>query len=274
MGHPSRRAFTVIELLVVIGIIAILISLGFLVASRVSGSGKQRVTEQSLRILDSALASYISSNGGKNPPPTIKDPTSTATNPRWIPVIDGRDGDTQQFVNSVGLFMEQMKSDPGAYAQFKDLDPKLVKEIDVDDVGAQTGPQPRLLTAIDGWGNPIRYVHPRFKGYISEASTTPIFRQTASVLGNPQTGTYAITRIRRVGDRDRFSSGGEAPTWYQPTTPPIPQCLDADEGIPLSDRPYFYSCGADGFPDWKRKDPDKLPNDNVYLTTPKFLAQP
>lgn len=261
MGHPSRRAFTVIELLVVIGIIAILISLGFLVASRVSGSGKQRVTEQSLRILDSALASYISSNGGKNPPPTIKDPTSGVGN-QLIPIVDGRDFSNgtppaDQFINSVGLFMEQMKSDPGAHAQFKDLDPKLVKEVDVDGGGVQ----PRLLTAIDGWGKPIRYVHPKFKGAITDDPNSALPRQTTSILGNAPTGyTYTITSFRRVGDRDKFATG--------------PDPLDADEGMPLTDRGYFYSCGPDGLPDWTRKPPNDRPNDNIYTATPKFVTRP
>lgn len=253
----SRRAFTIIELLVVIGIIAILVALGLVVASKVSGSGKQRATEQVLRALDAALAQYISANGG-NPPPTVEDPRPGGFT-RLIAVIDGRNftgGGAGEMINSVGLFMLQCRSVPAADAELKKLDSRLAREYDPDQPDSSpTTPnfqqQPMLLTAFDGWGNPIRYVHPAFKGVVvaDPTSATADRVTVVSRLGPAPSGkAYAISDVRRA---DGSFTGG-AP-------------FDADGGIPPSNRPYFYSCGPDGDP--------TTTDDNIYLTTPKFVVR-
>ena len=176
------RGFTLVELLVVIAIIGVLISLVFVIAHHVAGSGKQRATEGVLKVLDSALQEYIDAKGSY-PSSTVLDPRDTPNaNPRHIiPVIDGRNysapndtvGDNAghpTFINSVGLFMLQCKEVPAAEAQFKSLDARLAHEYDPDAEDAPNSPnfaqQPRLLTAFDGWGHPIRYVHPAFKGNV------------------------------------------------------------------------------------------------------------
>ncbi len=254
---PARRAFTIIELLVVIGIIAILISLTLLIANKVSGSGKHRATEQTLRILDTALSSYISEKHG-NPPPTVEDPRPGGSS-RLIAVVDGRNftgGSPGAIINSVGLFMLQCRDVASSGDELKRIDPKLVREYDADQADpAPSSPvftqQPMLLTAFDGWGNPIRYVHPAFKGLVvldANATQADAVAVSARLGAAPAGKTYAISDIRRADGS--FANGGP---------------FDADGGVSPANRPYFYSCGPDG-------DPTTI-DDNVYLTTPKFVSK-
>jgi prepilin-type N-terminal cleavage/methylation domain-containing protein len=253
MIHCARRAFTIIELLVVIAIISILITLGFVVAGKVSGSGKHRVTEQTLNVLEQALAALTAANGGM-PPPTVTDPRPGGAN-NIIAIVDGKNMSTNPatVMNSVGLFMLQCKNVPDAAAKLKDLDTKLVREFDPDQTDSNPqapsfNEQPQLLTAFDGWGNPIRYVHPMFKGRIAvdpsdPASLGPV--QVASKLGPAPAGKfYRISDIRRT---DSFFSQ-----------------TDSDGGMPIGQSPYFYSCGPDG-------DPATI-EDNVYTkdNRPRF----
>jgi prepilin-type N-terminal cleavage/methylation domain-containing protein len=273
MNHRIRRAFTIIELLVVIAIISILIALGFVVAGKVSGSGKQRVTQDALKALESALATYESVHGG-TPSPTVPHPWEKNGNV-LIPVADAKNctfNDTgiqppaEQFTinNSVGLFMLQCTRDvPEAANALKDLDTKIMRSFDpltatgraaaaqpaaaLTFTGSGSPPTPltvvpSLNTVMDGWGNPIRYVHPAFKGYLVSNPTAPgqgAPRRVDGVLGNAPSGkTYAFAEFRRgVGD--------------------------ADGGMPTGTRPYFYSCGPDGDPATRE--------DNVYLQTPRFV---
>jgi prepilin-type N-terminal cleavage/methylation domain-containing protein len=246
LAHPVRSAFTIIELLVVIAIIAILIALVIVVAHRVAGSGKMRLTESTLKILDTALEQYIAVKG--NPPPVVADPRQGGAS-HLIPVADARDvtNSTQgTMINSVGLFMLQCKEVPEAFGQFSKADSKLVHDFDPDQADPNPASpnfaqQPSLQTAFDGWGNPIRYVHPVFKGKVTGTSANNGV-DVVTLLGNPPPGkSYGIVTIRRS------NSQGD---------------MDADGGLPPSNRPYFYSAGPDG--------DASTTEDNVYLVQPRI----
>jgi prepilin-type N-terminal cleavage/methylation domain-containing protein len=269
LAHPWRRrpAFTLVELLVVIGIITILIVLGVSVAHKVTGTGKKHVTENTIRALDTALNAYLSSKGVAAPPAWVRDPRQApGTSPEIIiPVVDGRNmtaGGANAIINSVGLFMLQCKESPEANAAIKNLDPKIVREYDPD--AAQSNPppadasQPQIPTAVDGWGNPIRYVHPAFKGLIYGGYPGTLNDPTASVqvtvvIQPPAGKQFRITDIRRNAK--------------ETVTPPVQAShrADSDGGVNTTSRPYFYSAGPDGDP--------STTEDNVYLTVPRFQKQ-
>ncbi len=265
----SRRAFTLIELLVVIAIIAILIGLVVVVAGKVAGAGKQKQTEQVLRSLDSMLEAYTRSKGV--PPATVLDPRPQTGGPGSlkyiIPIVDGRNftvppppNEHPTYINTVGLFLLQCKQVPEVDVMIKGIDPKMVREYDpdvADPAAPNFGQQPSLLTAFDGWGRPIRYVHPAFKGVIVTDITSaanPLAQLTKTVLGDAPPGRqYGITSIRRANNLfDRIAP-------FPPSTEKVP--FDADGGMPVGSTPYFYSSGGD-------KDPGTT-DDNVYTTRPK-----
>jgi prepilin-type N-terminal cleavage/methylation domain-containing protein len=246
----GRSGFTLIELLIVVGIIAILIVLGLSVAGKVTGVGKKSATEQTLRTLDTALGAYIQASGGSLPPAFLTDPRPNNNGGKYVqPIIDGRCESTGQMVNSVGFFMFQCKAIPDAAAALKHLDSKYLREYTPDAIGA-TGwdAQMALPTAFDGWGHPIRYVHPLFKGIIPPSPAAPtMFVPTTSIQPAPPGTTYGIAGIRR---NNTNSSAGVSPP-----------DADSDGGLNPATRPYFYSAGPDG-------DPSTVA-DNIYITVPR-----
>ncbi len=245
----SPRAFTLIELLIVIGSITILIALGLSVAGKVSGTGKYRATEQTLRALDQILTDYIQTKGA-NPEPWVVDPRPTNSNQRYIqPVADAPNmsGAGTKLINSVGLFLLQCKEVSSAEEKLKGLDAKLVKVLDVDSDTTPQAPsnyadQWPITTVLDGWGNPIHYVHPVFKGLVPDPSTGgPVDLSVANpYVQTPAGKLWGISQIKR----HTVNPGG------------------TDGGLNPSNRPYFYSAGPDGDP--------TTTEDNVYLVAPRF----
>jgi prepilin-type N-terminal cleavage/methylation domain-containing protein len=255
MSRPAARrpAFTLIELLVVMGIIAILIVVAVGVAAKVSGSGKARATEQVERVLDTALDAYIQAKGAP-PAPWVLDPRSnnTGNQPFVQPVADARNMDSgTEIINSVGLFILQCKEVPAADAALKQLDAKVFHQYNPENSESPTllGHQPTLLTAFDGWGNPIRYVHPQFKGLVLQTPNDPTTGvMTTTVLPQPPGKQFAIANIRRnAGDPNGIAKP------------------DSDGGLNQSNRPYFYSCGPDGDP--------STTDDNIYYPSQPRLQK-
>jgi prepilin-type N-terminal cleavage/methylation domain-containing protein len=261
---PSRPAFTLIELLIVIGIITILISVAVVVGQKVTSSGKQRVTEGLIKTLDMSLSEYIHARG-QIPPAYVPDPRDPAY---AVPVADVHitnlvppdPTDLPPFVNNtVGLYLIQCRAVPEADAVLRQIEPRYVRMYDPDkQTGATSVAQnkrPALLTVFDGWGRPIRYVHPAFTGII------PDMTDPAQLATTPLQKTSTITQIRRTGKVAQNAA-----------VPP-----DADAGVPLNNRPYFYSMGADGKagyeyePNPPYKTVSDFNKDNVFTVVPKYV---
>ncbi len=271
----AGRAFTIVELVLVIALIAALAAITIGVGASMADSGRKRATEGVIQVLDQALDEYITRTGSM-PTAMVRIESSDlnaevvglvgAGNAAYYPAIDGRfnliipDSDPVRNyeVNSVGLFLNSIKSGVDVDGLMKLIDSKFVKNFDVPgDL------QPGMLTVFDAWGNPIRYVHPKFDGIIENG------RRAAEDSGqfldviNINTGFFTaehlplnltqvpILEVRRnkILASDRVN---------------VPEIeTDSDGGVCVGQRPYFYSAGPDG-------DPATI-EDNVYTTKPQFV---
>jgi prepilin-type N-terminal cleavage/methylation domain-containing protein len=282
-----RNAFTLLELLIVVGIVAALVAVTTLVGTAVINTGKKRATLGVLQSLDEALAAYIDKKGTIPPalvevpvgqlPTTVAGemPSYNGTQMTGIyPALDGvaRDDNTNEMaiVNSVGLFIESAKAVPEAQEVINSINTRYIRTYT-----ANEDQQPVLLTAFDAWDNPIRYVHPKFDGIIEREPRSLGDAGEPINYNNPAKGFFtpgalppssqwvrlrmkAIRRNRLVdadyGDGGRDSGGG----LNQQSLSDFDLIPDSDGGLTQGNRPYFYSAGPDG-------DPSTI-EDNIYIS--------
>ncbi len=293
MTHPShqartgatRAAFTLIEILVVIAIIAVLVAITTLVGSAVVDTGKKRATQGVLQSLDSALAAYIDAKGD-NPPALVEIPypllpagipDASPGDSLFFPAIDGRGRESTSGelyeVNSVALFIESAKVVPSTQDIINSINPKYLQNYSP----AEAEYFPFLLTAFDGWGNPIRYVHPKFDGIIERERRSlsdagepvniinpnkPFFVRGALPMEPARSVRLNFVRRNRLIDADfgdgGLSGGGGLNLGGLSDFDLLP---DSDGGLTSGNRPYFYSAGPDGNP--------ATIEDNIYLSPPQ-----
>ena len=281
-------AFTLIEIMVVLVIIAILITISVVVASKVTQGGKVRATEDLIRVLDNALTSYMAETEGKVPAVYWDE----ADPPRPFPVWDGRytptpgstspdnvDRDLDPAEPSQAVFMLMARQVPAVEAILKGIDARHIQRLTQVRVGIHNQPAQKRATSNttvdaesfyikDAWGRPIRFVHPAWDG-----GGGPYWDGANMVARDPIEFDYGTN-----GSPPRQGPDGNRQTLerlrrsYKPrdpaSAPPAPRTTivgDADEGLCIADRPYFYSAGPDGDPGTR--------GDNVYTTRPTFPTE-
>ena len=293
----SRSAFTLVELLIVIGIIAILISLVFTAGKAVVGGGKRRATENVLRTLDQAMQTYLEEREkdrsagpvflAYNPTKTPKSGAGSGPESDMVYIIvDGRVGETlnEPLIDSLGLWLANAKKYPSVQTLLDKIPDRFIKQWDPDIDGMDpAGPDvlPKLDTFVDAWGKPIRLVFPQFDGIIVNnndentgakvnffASGAELIRQPYQVADLQAKGwTYKYTEIRR----SRFDSSdlSASSSIQKPKT-------DSDGGRCSTHRPYFYSAGEDGEVGYRidGSETRDYNADNVYTELPKFNRKP
>jgi len=286
------KAFTLIELVMVVSIIALLAAITIGVGASMADSGRKRATEGVLQVLDQSLADYIATSGSAPPAivaVTLKEnfggkargdivyyPAVDGVINELVPNDDPSAPERHYQINSIGFYLASLGTSSAIDELLSSIDGSMMSNYDLpDDL------QPGLLTIFDAWGNPIRYVHPKFDGII-EDSTGPADRRVLGEAG------VAL---------DILNTSGAGPGYFTPESLPTdlsfvpfdgieirrnkillidqeearrsggvnyPVETDSDGGKCPSQRPYFYSAGPDG-------DPATI-EDNVYTTMPEFVS--
>lgn len=300
-----RHGFTLIELLVVISIVGILVSIILAVGASSVEGGRARQTADAIRTVDQAIATYIS-DAGQAPPAFVltfapgRPQTGSFVRADFAayPLADAVDltdaNDTNRTViNSIGLFIRAVET-IGLEDLFATVPARLLTRWDGDADLVETdgtppsgaGRQPELRTILDGWGRPLRFVHPAWDGIVTEQDNRgrrrPVGRfgdpvRPITEAANPSTSDFSywlplgrapegfnpaaasdfpIRSIRRdrltQNDRDR---------WADPSAP----IGDGDGGYTVGGVPYAYSSGPDGDP--------STTEDNVYTNVPRFASE-
>lgn len=261
----SRRGFTIIELLVVIGIISVLAAIVLVAGGKVLAGGKQNATRDVIRILDTSLESFTAGKGGLPEPIWKINLTGTVVDlatQRVVPVADARDGGnlpgptggdtTVGMINSSGLYIAQAITDASAKSHLDAIPPKFIQQRSV--IGS-TAPATKLIsTPIDAWGRPIRFVMPVFDGVIGARPLTEV--GAALAMDQP---TFPVKK-----PADQWAMATIRRNNFRPNElPPFIVSADSDGGKCIGKRPYFYSTGEDLNP--------ATTTDNVYSTQPTFL---
>lgn len=162
------RAFTLIEVLVVIAIIGLLSAIALVVGSKVTSGGQDRLTADTIRMLDMALNGYLADRSGKFPS-YLED---TAQSPRKFPIIDGWAGAAnaaQPVEPTIAMFVHLASEVSSVDSTIKGIETKQLIRGDIrrssdnmvarDAAGNISG-----VFVNDAWGRQIRFVVPAFHG--------------------------------------------------------------------------------------------------------------
>lgn len=282
--RPLHPGFTLIELMIVIGVIALLTVITLSVGTSMINTGKKHATKGVLEALDQTLEAYIDAKG-EMPPALVEIrnddlPRSIATlvgndNPAFYPAVDGTTDRGQIQINSVGLYLYAAQNVPAVQDILAGINPKLIKQYAPTGAAGGGGggfgnassmaEQPTLLTVFDAWGNPIRFVHPKFDGIIeknrrAEGSDGEQFNISRHQNGFFEKGLLDLLEGNRSFIIQNVRRNKMTPA-ERTEDPDL--VADSDGGKCPGPRPYFYSAGPDGDP--------STTEDNVYTTVPTFI---
>lgn len=258
----SSRAFTLIELLVVIGILLLLGAVAFVTAQKVHGGGKERLTRDAIHVLETIAGSYQADVG--KIPARYTEPGPLR---RQFPIIDARviapgndpvPGNTEP---SLQLFLLAARETAAVDEHLKALESRLVKRSQIasklyggDSPREEDNDRIEAVTILDGFGNPIRFVHPNFDGGYGQ------YFDADGGAGDPRP-------LRDVELKRATGPVAPVPQFSRSIRPLAGAAYigDADEGKCRGNQPYFYSAGSDGNPGTRE--------DNVYTNKPEFPAE-
>lgn len=262
----GRRAFSLVEMLVVIAIVGILIALAVVTGTKVISASKTRASQDIIRVLDESRAVWML-NWDK-PIPEFVEVMTPARRPQYLPLIDARPAGGNDWAAdatpSVTYFTALVLSDPMIAPVFEQLDSSFVKPTTLprpDGQGDSNQYASRALVISDAWGRPFRFVHPAFHGGYG-----PFWDQQAESM-NSQRETFTL---RIPTNKPNFFFTAEYRRSYRPFAEDDPDRKqtwvgDGDEGMCLGSTPYFYSPGEDGDPGTR--------GDNAYSAEPRFPVE-
>lgn len=264
MTCPRRAAFTLVEMLVVIGIIAVLVAMAVVVGTKVVEGGKSRATQNVVRVLDESLGAWTMN--ADSPLPSYTTVAFSATQDLRFPLLDGRPKNAAfdaPAYSGLTNYTAMAMNDASIRAVFEQLDTAFVSPAAVP--GWRTSSQQYETWAEpaveikDAWGRAMRIVHPAYHGghgdFWDDENDRLETRDVLQRLSIPGAGGQIQIVDFRRSYRPFADNASRQTSWVG----------DADEGMCVGGTPYFYSAGEDGDPGARR--------DNVYSTVPRFPVE-
>ncbi len=215
-SNRARRAFTLLEVIVVIGIVLLLTALTVTVATGVLSKSEVRSTENVLQLLDLSMSEWQGdaerqiSWGVDGLPFGAK----YDINPRTTLQETNPDDETM-----LQIVLEELRDNPSSNDILRQIDPEFMRTVDVD--GEQ------LVEVLDAWAKPLYVIHP---GRVSEPRT---FGSDA-VFDSDEDGTV------------RVSHNSIDPNKSHPLVNAPEIAWEAILGVAKSRRICFVSAGPDG----------------------------
>lgn len=267
------RGFTIVELLVVIGIIGLLVTIALVLGGKVSNGQKASTTANTIRVLDMTVDEIQTATDS---PPEAKFVYTQGSGARALvyeySIVDGRQvspaptGSNQSVYDSVGNPVTESMARysalcgtiPTAQAVMRQIDQKFIR---TKVLATINGKEIQAQEYLDGWREPIRVVHPAFDGGWGGAA----YGNTGAKLTKSDRDTPRVIPEQRGGAKQNIGYRRSMRPWANATTAPSNWIGDGDEGLCPNKRMYFYSGGADKNPGTRE--------DNVYAQTPQFPSE-
>lgn len=266
LAQTRRSAFTLLEALIVVTVIALLTAISLTVAVRAHSSGKARATENVLKALDVLITEYSATKGGKIPQYVTDDNgISYPMVDGWAGLTDAADPPNKLPQPSLSIFLLEAQRIHLTSKMLQGVDSEFIKRGPIIAHGWGAGSATigvfDGIQIFDGFGNPIRLVHPSFHGGYGT-----YYKEDGAAGDFTAEGTRANLIVRGPNGEDPIEFNRSClPEPYRYGDRVIPQG-HSDEGRCVANRPYVYSAGIDGNPGTRM--------DNFYVgTKPQWPAE-
>lgn len=273
--RSTRRAFTMIELIVVMAIIVILLGIVVVGFKHVSASGQKRQTQTLLERLKNVTTNTYANKATAT---RFFQQQVPAVYSNGVPVLTGGTtpyGNAQPWdavpaaanesLFKTGLILKAILADPEAKRIFDDLPTERKKEFyfrntDGQLVGAPLATGTTTFTLpLDAWGGPILFVFDNWRTATSPSADAPHLSASNTFAGVPAP-TGGLTELYSASSKTYWQFAAR-PTVTDPayatqyvvptTTPPYTQVRDAANNVVPAfrspdERPFWASAGPDG----------------------------
>jgi type II secretory pathway pseudopilin PulG len=180
-----RRAFSLVELMIAVGLIVLLVALVFAVGTMLLSQSEARQTRSALELMDTAVGEWEASTGrsftyGTNgqPAPSIGQPI-----PRY---------DFQESVTDANMIVEVLKPD---FLGGSEAAKTILAKIDPTLLRTRPSTNPPLTELLDAWGTPIVVVFPGREFTSGDAGAD---RDVDGTFRTPQEKRLGICRNRKL----------------------------------------------------------------------------
>ncbi len=210
---PARRAFTLLELLVVVGIIALLAAVSLSIGPRVMDGQRAGATRNVIQALDRVLDEYIEANGGI--PPYDPDDYAGVPGPYLTELADSEETGPEDFGNPArphvrfpvaGVFLHQARGVPDAQPIISGIPERFVVSARRQPADNPEPDEPRIPIILDAWGANTDWEPVNASG--APDPFLPLLRNTPILFVHPQNILAQQLYGRCANNRPYFMSAG------------------------------------------------------------------